>query len=148
MRTSNILPSIALALPLMANAGTSSIDIVLGSYHLYPENYEPGYNEFNPGLIYRYYPQDNGFYFYGGGYKNSFSRTSLSGGVGREYRINEYLTMGWSAGLVTGYEVGYINSPVLPQIAGTVTVMDRLNIMAIPAAKDSVIGFSLKVGEW
>ena len=148
MKTSKLLSSIALALPLVANAGTSTLDIVLGSYHPYPENYAPGYNEFNPGLIYKYYPQDEGFYFYGGGYKNSFSRTSLAGGVGREYRINEYLTMGLSAGLVTGYEVDYIDSPVLPQIAGTITIMDRLNLIAVPASKDSVIGFSIKVGEW
>jgi len=148
VRISNLLSSIALALPLMANAGTTSLDLVIGSYHLYPENYAPGYNELNLGVIVKYYPQDKGFYFYGGGYKNSFSRTSLAGGVGQDYKLNEYLTIGWSAGLVTGYEVDYIDSPVLPQIAGTVTVMDRLNIMAIPAAKDSVIGFSLKVGEW
>jgi hypothetical protein len=129
----------------MANAGTASLDLVMGSYHF---DREYDYNEVNPGVIVKYYPQDNGFYFYGGGYYNSFSRTSLSGGIGREYRINEYLTMGWSAGLVSGYEVDYINSPVLPQIAGTLRIMDRLNIMAIPAGKDSVIGFSLTVGEW
>ena len=145
MQISKLLSSIALALPLVANAGTTSLNLVIGSYHL---DREYAYNEVNPGAIVKYYPQDEGFYFYGGGYKNSFSRTSLAGGVGQDYKINEYLTMGWSVGLVTGYEVDYIDSPVLPQISGTITVMDRLNIIAVPAVKDSVIGFSIKVGEW
>ena len=146
MKTSKLLSSIALALPLVANAGgTHSIDLICCSYHT---DRTTEYNEVNPGIIYRYSPEASTTYYFAGGYKNSFSNISLMAGAGKEFEIAKYLTAGFGGGLVTGYSSDIVNRPIMPIGFGTVTVFGRVTGMVMPTPGGRVYGLTVKVGEW
>jgi len=106
-----------------------------------------GYNEFNPGVGLEV-PVSDRWYIGGGIYENSMSdrdtgrvteRTKYLG-VGYEYRVARYLTIGAEGGRLWGYrEFKWMAAPTVS--IGT----DRLNIKAI-IVPTVVTGFQLRVG--
>jgi hypothetical protein len=128
----------------VARADTSyELDVLCCSYHF---DRSHSWNEMNPGVMFKYYP-DDGFYFYAGGYRNSYDDNSLVGGIGWREELSKNIDVSLSVGLATGYENNY-HMPVLPQIIPAITFYDRINVMVLPAGKYSVVGLSATIARW
>lgn len=109
------------------------------SYHA---DREYDHNEVNPGLALRYYPNKPvvGDHYTIGVYKNSSRRQSEYLGVGWEYEVSEYLTLGVTTGLITGYK----QADVLPFLVPNITFFDRIHIVAAPYP-EAVMAISIDI---
>ncbi len=74
--------------------------ILCCSYHI---DRSAGYNEFNPGFIYRHFLDNPHSYAFGGAYYNSLSKTTVIGGFGVQGKRTGPVTGALSVGLATGY---------------------------------------------
>lgn len=79
------------------------------SYHINTR----GLNEFNPGVgigVYENVSKDISLGLSGGAYRNSFSELSTHVELSVGYSLNEYVEVGLSAGVVSGYGA-YVRAP-------------------------------------
>jgi hypothetical protein len=111
---------------------SDDISLVCCTYH---PNHD--LNDINPGLLYRHFVNDDTFVI-GGGYYNSFEKTSLLVGAGREFDVNKHLSFSVSAGYITGYEK--TNIFFMPSFI----IKDRAAISLMPNA----VNLSVKLFEF
>ena len=93
-------------------------------------------NEVNLGLGLRYYHDKWTAIDYVtiGGYRNSVDQPSYYAGVGWEYEVNNWLTLGATLGLVTGYAdvLDEVSLDPAPYLAPTLTLWRRVHVVGVP----------------
>jgi hypothetical protein len=121
------LTAIGLSLFLAGPVAADEMAIQLHgiSYHATRDTY----NESNFGLAVRVYDTNKKYdYWTVGTYDNSENSQSFYAGFGWEYKATNYLKLGISAGIITGYE----RYNVVPYVTPVITIMDRLHLVAAP----------------
>jgi hypothetical protein len=131
---------IFMVLVLMGTVSTATaepsneLDIVCCSYHI---NREPGYNEFNVGVLYKrhYYHH---WWLNVGAYRNSNYKTTYAAGVIYRWPVSKKLDINIYANILTGYKhdiVGHFSiggERIVPVILPTLTYNKWLNLAAYP----------------
>lgn len=117
-----------------------AIVVHLASHHL-----EGEHESFNPGLALRLY-RDRVFVT-AGAYRNSLGRESVYAGGGYRYPVTERLSVGFLAGVVTGYQVS-VAPALVPEVSYRVGDWDlMLNLIpplhAGAVDVDAALGFSV-----
>lgn len=107
-----------------AKADDLAIQIHGYSYH---SNNAENYNDVNTGIALRWYPAANRYYSIGT-LKNSESHTSDYMVIGFEHVVNKYVIIGFAGGFITGYE----RANLLPIIAPSITLFNRLHFVGTP----------------
>lgn len=112
---------------------THRLDILCCSYHF---NQDAGYNELNPGLMYRNDVMHFGMYY------NSESRMSMMFGGNKTWPMSKDLTFTVGFGIVTGYERG-----IVPYVIPTVSYRDTVHLHVIPVEEGGV-ALSFTAARW
>ena len=118
---------------------TNRVEVLIGSYH---EDREANYNENNLGLFYSHYYSPERDFIFAGRYHNSEYQMSNAIGVGKQWKINSLVDVGFTIGAVTGYKRG-----TTPFMLPSITLYDTVVIRGIPF-KGGVISLSLIATTW
>lgn len=115
-----------------ATAETEEVQSIVVQLHglSWHADRDANYNERNYGLGIRYYSEDSLWgsnYIAFGQYKNSEHSKSEYAGIGWQWPVKKYITVGIAIGVVTGYK----RSDIIPFVVPVVTLWDRIHITGV-----------------